>query len=40
MFDTRQVGVVQQEAETMHRLSDLLDQVMDRLLVSPLNELV
>lgn len=40
MFDTWQVSVVQQEAEAMHRLSNLLDEVMDRLLVSPLDELV
>lgn len=40
MFDTWQAGVVQQEAEAVHRLGDLLDQLVDRLLVSPLDELV
>lgn len=39
-FNTWQVSVVQQEAEAMHRLGDLLDQVVDRLLISPLDELV
>lgn len=40
MFETWQVGVVQQEAEAMHGLGDLLDQFVDCLLVSPLDELV
>lgn len=40
MLDTWQISMVQQEAEAMHRLADFLDQLVDRLLISPLDELV